>query len=189
MIKTIATTLITGFMASAAMAGSYTVTVTNNMDTELLAPILITDAANDSYIFDGNYVTDAAEKQILTGDPAALAKRIGAHAMAGHRANIAHGTDGPPGVLLAPGKSLSFIINTDADTVRILAMVAPTEVPDNYVTALVDLKDMMMDDTMMHGMVGDNVALSRYDIGHDEGTKTITAVPGSYATITFHENM
>ncbi|HGG05209.1 MAG TPA: hypothetical protein ENK28_07105 [Aliiroseovarius sp.] len=202
MIKTFTAAAVAALFSTAAFAGTYTVTVTNNMATELLAPILITDVENDNLIFSGNYVTKAAEEQILTGDPAALAKRIGSRAMAGHRASVAHGTDGPPGVLLAPGKSLSFIINTEASSVRILSMVAPTEVPDNYVTAVVDLKtgemmsddsmssDSMSDDAMMaNGMVGDIVALDRYDIGNDEGTKTITPVKANVATITFVEKM
>ena len=141
MFKTILGAAALSLLSSTAFAGEYTVTVTNNMATELLAPILVTDAANDNLIFDGHYVTAAAEEQILTGDPAALAKRIGSRAMAGHRASVAHGTDGPPGVLLAPGKSLSFIINTEAHSVRVLSMVAPTEFTDNYVTAIIDLTD------------------------------------------------
>lgn len=188
MIKTLATSLALGFMASTAAAGTYTITVTNNMQDELLAPVLVTDAANDKHIFAGDYVTAQAEEQILTGDPGALAKRIGAHAPAGHRANVAHGSDGPPGVLLAPGKSLTFVINTEAETARVLAMVAPTDVPDNYVTAVIDLKGGAMDDNMMHGMLGDSVALARYDIGHDEGTKTITPVAGAFATVSITEN-
>ena len=47
----------TAMLVSTAQAGGFTVTVTNNLAEELLAPILITNAANDSEIFDGNYVT------------------------------------------------------------------------------------------------------------------------------------
>ena len=212
MFKTlIGATALALISASASLAASYKITVTNTMDSELLAPVLVTDAANDKYIFTGQYVTPQAEEQILTGDPAALAKRIGARAMAGHRANIAAGKDGPPGVLLAPGKSLVFIINTEAEALRLLAMVAPTQVPDNYVTAVIDLGMMgggMMDDAMaadsmadddmasdamaddsigggmmMSGSIGEKVELARYDIGNDEGTRTITPVPGHFATV------
>ncbi|MGR3289689.1 MAG: hypothetical protein ACU0C9_00625, partial [Paracoccaceae bacterium] len=95
---------------------------------ELLAPILITNVSNDSEIFLGAYVTPEAEDQILTGDPAMLVARIGPDAMVGH------GTDGPPGILLAPGKSVTFDIETDVTAVRILSMVAPTLLPDTYVT-------------------------------------------------------
>ncbi len=167
--------------AGAAGAGSYTVTVTNNLDKELLAPILITSAANDAEIFTGGYVTPEAEEQILTGDPGKLAARIGADAMVGH------GTDGPPGVLLAPGKSVSFEISTDDTSVRVLAMIAPTEVPDNYVTNVVDL----------HGAKTVEAPLMRYDIGHDE--KRMMVAPAmmadgmemhdAVATITFERKM
>ena len=78
-------------LASAAYSADYTVTVTNNLEEELLAPILITSAGNDSEIFAGDYVTPEAEFQILTGDPGMLAERIGSDAMVGH------GSDGPPG--------------------------------------------------------------------------------------------
>ena len=114
--------------AGMASAGTYSVTVTYNLSQELLAPILITNVSNDSEIFLGAYVTPEAEDQILTGDPAMLVARIGPDAMVGH------GTDGPPGILLAPGKSVTFDIETDVTAVRILSMVAPTLLPDTYVT-------------------------------------------------------
>lgn len=196
MFKTFLSATALALISNMAAAGTYLVTVTNTMQDELLAPVLVTDAANDRFIFTrgGSYVTPEAEEQILTGDPAALAARIASRAMAGHGANVAHGTDGPPGVLLAPGKSLRFVINTEADKLRVLAMVAPTRVPDNFVTALVDLGDMMMDDGMasddmaddgmMDGDMGAPVALQRFDIGNDEGTNTITGIAGNYATVT-----
>ncbi len=121
---------IAAFSLAAGMAGAgtYSVTVTYNLSQELLAPILITNVSNDSEIFLGAYVTPEAEDQILTGDPAMLVARIGPDAMVGH------GTDGPPGILLAPGKSVTFDIETDVTAVRILSMVAPTLLPDTYVT-------------------------------------------------------
>lgn len=149
-------------VASGALAATYTVTVTNNMDKELLAPILITNVTNDGHIFMGDYVTPEAEEQILTGDPAKLAARIGPDAM------IGQGMDGPPGVLLAPGKSVMFDIMTDAASVRIISMIAPTLVPDNYVTAVIDLG----------GVASAGGHLVRYDIGHDEMTKVTTRVTG-----------
>ena len=174
---------ILALSAGLANAGTYTVTVTNNLKEELLAPILITSAANDGEIFTGNYVTPEAEEQILTGDPAKLAARIGPDAMVGH------GSDGPPGVLLAPGKSVTFEIDTDATSVRVLAMVAPTMVPDNYVTNVVDLSGAK---TVEAGLV-------RYDIGHDEKTMMIDAggmmaegdmaMHDAVATITFEKKM
>ena len=160
MFKTLMTSAALALAANAALAATYTVTVTNNMKEELLAPILITDARNDGEIFKMNYVTPEAEEQILTGDPAKLAARIGPDAMVGH------GSDGPPGVLLAPGKSVTFEITTEASSVRVLSMVAPTKVPDNYVTNVVDL----------HGMARAMADLARYDIGFDEKTMMTMAV-------------
>jgi hypothetical protein len=187
MIKKLLLASTISLLVSTAFGANYTVTVTNNLDEELLAPILITSAANDGEIFTGTYVTPEAEEQILTGDPAKLAARIGEDVA------IGHGTDGPPGVLLAPGKSVSFTIDTDATSVRVLAMVAPTMVPDNYVTTVVDI----------HATHTSTTSLIRYDIGHDEGTMMNMASDGmmdddmksdegmmdhGVATITFERN-
>ena len=161
MLKLTLGAAVLALSAGIAHAGTWTVTVTNNLKEELLAPILITSAANDGEIFENGYVTPEAEAQILTGDPGKLAARIGPDAMVGH------GTDGPPGVLLAPGKSVSFEIETDATSVRVLAMIAPTVVPDNYVTNVVDLS----------GGKTAKAGLLRYDIGHDEKTMMIDAAP------------
>lgn len=120
-----------------SMPHTYEVTVTNTMATELIAPILTTGTAHDSAIFKGHYVTPEAEVQVLTGDPAKLAAAIGADA------TVAHGADGPPGVLLAPGKSITFTVKTEAKEIRLFAMVAPTEKPDNYLTATITLEAPM----------------------------------------------
>lgn len=128
------------------MVRAYEVTVTNTMKTELIAPVLVAGTENDSAIFAGDYVTPEAEVQVLTGDPKQLAARIGAGAA------VAHGTDGPPKVLLAPGKTLTFTLKTAAPEIRIFAMVAPTEKPDNYLTATIKLggevDDRMAADSM-----------------------------------------
>ena len=191
---------------------AYSVTITNNMADELIAPVLATSPANDDHIYAGGYYTREAEVQILTGDPAKLAAHIG------KGVTVAHGTDGPPGVLLAPGKSLTFTVETDADKLRFFAMVAPTKVPDNYLTAVVTLKDAMMKDGGMakdsmekdtmakdamakDSMVKDAMAkdsmakdammdagltasFERFDIGHNEKTRKTTKVEGSWATVT-----
>jgi hypothetical protein len=162
MIRTLLGATFLSMAASAAMAGTYTVTVTNNLEMELLAPILITDTKNDGQIFTKAYVTAEAEEQILTGDPSKLVARIGADAMVGK------GTDGPPGVLLAPGKSVTFEITTEASSVRVLSMVAPTIVPDNYVTNVVDLQGSKKVTALLH----------RFDIGNDEKTMMNTMVSG-----------
>ena len=146
----------------------YTVTITNQMKDELLAPVLIAPAHKDKHIFDGAYVTKAAEHQILTGDPAMLKEKIGRKAMVGH------GSDGPPGVLLAPGKSIKIEVRGGrANVVRIIAMVAPTKVPDNYVSGLISL-----------GMDSRPITLDRYDIGHDEGRKTTELVSAGAVLVT-----
>ncbi len=156
---------------NSAFAETYSVTVTNTMSEELLAPVLVAPASADSNIFDGHYVTAEAETQILTGDPASLAGKIGSSA------TVAHGEDGPPGVLLAPGKSITFDVDTDADLVRIISMVAPTMVPDNFLSAVVDLNAPLV------------VTLDRYDIGHDEGSKNISHVKGGGATVSVKKTM
>ena len=161
-MKTVlATAAALAFSAGAAFADSYTVTVTNTLETELFAPIVLTDAANDDKIFTMDYVTAAAQEQILTGDPKMVVEAIGMDMV-----TVAHGEDGPPGVLLAPGKSVTFDVKTDATVLRVLAMVAPTEVPDHYVTGLIDLS----------ANAGASISLSRFDIGHDEGTMMIEGV-------------
>ncbi len=205
-------------MATSAFSATYKITITNTMGVELIAPIVVVATAHDNKIFSGNYVTAAAEEQILTGDPAKLVGIIGSDA------SVATGTDGPPGVLLAPGKSVTFQLDTEVKELRFLAMVAPTEVPDNYLTAVVNLSgdimgDDMMDDDMAaeemsdDDMMDDDMAeeemsdddmkdddmmgheaikaeFSRYDIGHDEGTKSITQVEGmGFGTIKIEKMM
>ena len=97
---------VVGVMANASMASEhmpYEVTVTNNLDEELLAPVLVAPVSEDGKIFVDRYVSKEAEHQILTGDPAMLV------AVIGDEASVGHGMDGPPGVLLAPGKSITFV--------------------------------------------------------------------------------
>jgi hypothetical protein len=154
--------------SGAAFADNYTITVTNNLADELLAPIVVTSTSHDIDFFDGVYVTPAAEEQILTGDPARIVERIGADMVA-----VGHGEDGPPGVLLAPGDSVTFEFDTDATSLRILAMVAPTMVPDHYVTNVVDIQ----------AITEVTVVLDRFDIGNDEGTMTRTSVGTGAATV------
>ena len=154
---------------TAALADSYKVTVTNNLAEELFAPIVVTDAANDGKLFTMGYVTAAAESQILSGDPAQVVEAIGADMV-----SVGHGMDGPPGVLLAPGKSVEFTVESDAAALRVLAMIAPTMVPDNYVSALIDLS----------GMAGGTFDLNRYDIGYDEETKAVMPVAQAVGTVT-----
>ena len=168
------------------MAHKYEVTVTNTMASELIAPVLTTSTAYDKAIFKDHYVTPEAEVQVLTGDPAKLAAAIGKDV------TVAHGKDGPPGVLLAPGKSITFTVETEAKEIRLFAMVAPTEKPDNYLTATIALepgmakdtmaKDTMAKDTMMKdGMY--SAVLHRFDIGHDEKSMAITPVAGEFGTV------
>ncbi len=78
----------------------------------------------------------------------------------------------PPGVLLAPGKSITFEVASHAEEVRVLAMVAPTIYEDHYVTAVVQLKGEPM-----------SIGLDRFDIGYDEGRKTIEPVAVAVATV------
>ncbi|MFK7793542.1 MAG: hypothetical protein AB8B88_12835 [Devosiaceae bacterium] len=151
------------------LADTYTVTVTNTLAEELLAPIVVTGAANDSHFFEGDYVTPAAEEQVLTGDPGMVVASIGEG-----NAAVGHGMAGPPGVLLPAGESITFDVETDATSLRIFAMVAPTMVPDNYVSNVVDV----------HGVDETTVMLSRFDIGHDEGTMSTMQISEGAASVT-----
>lgn len=144
--------------------GGYILTITNTMSDELLAPILVTRAKNDRAIFEHDYVTPEAEEQILTGDPGKLVEKIGKNAIVGH------GSDGPPGVLLAPGKSIEIAVSGQGP-VRLIAMVAPTMFNDHFVTAVVNPRAELP------------VMLDRYDIGHDEGTKSTSFVSSAAATV------
>ncbi len=136
---------------------------------ELFAPIVVTDARNDDKLFTMHYVTEAAEEQILTGDPAKVVMSIGAD-MTG----IVHGEDDPPGLLLAPEKSITLEFEIEATALRVLAMVAPTMVPDNYVSAVVDLHARDMVETK----------LNRFAIGRDGGTMMIAQIAEAVGTVT-----
>ena len=144
-----------GLSHSFAMGGDddkIGITITNNMDDELLAPIVIAPVRSDDKIFVGNYVSAAAEHQILTGDPMKTVEMIG------RKATVGHGTDGPPGVLLAPGKSITISVKAKkGQALRILAMVAPTRYADHFVTGIINVG------------AGIPITLDRLDIGHDEG--------------------
>jgi pentapeptide MXKDX repeat protein len=164
------------------MAHAYEITVMNTMPTEFIAPVLVAGTDHDGDIFAGHYVTSEAETQVLTGDPKQLAARIGAGA------TVAHGSDGPPAVLLAPGKSITFTLETSAKEIRVFAMVAPTEKPDNYLTATVKLGAPMMDDKMaakpMEGMADDKAmpadAMAKDTMAKDameKDTMTTAAMP------------
>ena len=140
----------------------YKVTVTNYLSDELFAPIVVTHASNDKMLFTAdNYVTPAAQEQILTGSPAMVIDAIGMG-----DAVYGHGMDPKPDdetalVLLGPGKSVDIMFEQDATALRVLSMVAPTMVPDNYVSAVADVADLMMGESI-------TVPLSRFDIGYNE---------------------
>ena len=79
---------------------------------------------------------------------------------------VGHGSDGPPRVLLAPKKSIKIKVSGGkSNIVSDIGMVAPTKVPDNYVSGLISL-----------GMDIRPTTLDRYAIGHDEGRKTTEVV-------------
>ena len=159
--------MLIGLLSAPAFAAKYEVTVTNVMADELLAPVLVSHSRKaDGKIFVDGYVTPEAESQILTGDPAMLKESIGKKSL------VAHGSDGPPGVLLGPGKSVTFTVRSGRPT-RIIAMVAPTKTPDHFVTALVNPK------------AGLTVYLDRYDIGHDEGRMMTEFVSSAAARVEF----
>jgi hypothetical protein len=167
-----ATLLSVAAMSAASaemMSHKYQFTVTNTSDSELIAPVLVASTKYDKAIFDGSYVTKEAEVQVLTGDPAMLKEVIGDGAI------VAHGSDGPPGVLLGPGKSLTFEVSTDAAEIRIFAMVAPTMTPDHYLTTTIRFSEsgdgMYMAD------------LERFDIGHDEKSMERMMTDNAFGTV------
>ena len=128
----------------------YEITITNILPNEKFAPILIVGDADDSKIWVGNYVSDEAYTQFTTGNNGPLAEVLG-------------GDQGQPGKL-GIGGEISFSFRSNAKTIRITAMVHPDITPDNYVTTLVDLQS------------GSSTELLRYDIGDDEGRKTVQLV-------------
>ena len=165
MAVSLAVAVIFGGVAT-ALAHDYTLRITNLMDEELLAPIVVTSARMDKHIFTDGYVTPEAQEQILTGDPGKLVQRIG------RRAHVVHRSDGPPGVLLAPGKSVEITVNGRRNSgLRIIAMVAPTMKPDHFVTALVNPQSMLP------------VIMDRYDIGYDENRRMTEYVASGAARV------
>ena len=135
----------------------YKITITNILPNEKFAPILVVGDADDSKIWVGNYVSDEAYTQFTTGNNGPLAKVLG-------------GDQGQPGKL-GIGDEISFSFKSNAKSIRITAMVHPDITPDNYVTTLVDLRS------------GSSTQLQRFDIGDDEGRKTVQLV-GPAGTVT-----
>jgi len=135
----------------------YTITVKNTLARERLAPILVVGDADDRKIWVGAYVSPEARTQFTTGNPGPLAAVLG-------------GDQGQPGKL-GVGEEVTFKFRTHAKKARLTAMVHPDFTPDNYVTALVDLR------------AGGTTSLERFDIGDDEGRKTVVKV-GPAGTVT-----
>lgn len=135
----------------------YTITVKNDMAKERLAPILVVGDADDSKIWVGKYVSTEARTQFTTGNPEPLAAQLG-------------GDQALPGKLPTNGE-VTFTFKTKAKTARITAMVHPDITPDNYVTAKLDLSKKGVID------------LVRFDIGDDEGRKTVERV-GTVGSVT-----
>jgi hypothetical protein len=128
----------------------YTITVKNTLARERLAPILVVGDADDRKIWVAAYVSPEAHTQFTTGNPSPLAMKLG-------------GDQTLPGKL-GVGEEVTFKFRTNARKARITAMVHPDVTPDNYVTALLDLGN------------GGTTALERFDIGDDEGRRTVVKV-------------
>jgi hypothetical protein len=136
----------------------YTVTVKNTLAKERFAPILIVGDADDMKIWVGNYVSPEARTQFTTGNPGPLAAKLG-------------GDQGQPGTV-GVGGEVTFKFRTTAHKARITAMVHPDVTPDNYVTAVLDLRQ------------SGTTALERFDIGDDEKRYTVQKV-GPAGSVTF----
>ena len=148
-----------GMVEGGASSGQdYTITVKNGLKAERFASILVVGDADDSKIWVGRYVSPEAHIQFTTGNPSPLASKLG-------------GDQVLPG-RLGVGEEVTFKFRTQASKARITAMVHPDVTPDNYVTALIDLK------------AGGSAALERFDIGDDEKRKTVERV-GPAGTITW----
>lgn len=141
---------------TAVTADTFEITVTNLLEDELLAPIVITGAHNDHVWFEGTYVTAAGESQILTGNPGFVVAEIGDDPVV-----VVRGTEGEPGYLVGPGSTVSVTLETEATALRVLSMVAPTRLEDTYVTGVLDVNAGRRF----------SFALDRYDIGYDEKTR------------------
>ena len=152
------------------------VTVTNNLMGKL-APVVVTHAFNDADLFTkGNYVTEAAEDQILRSWPCMVTEAIGEDAVSNHPTRPECLEENK--VTMAAGAfSEPIMFNGDATALRIIAMVAPSEVPDYYVSAVVNVAALKMS--------GDYITapLSRFDIGHDEMTMAITREDGDIGMV------
>src|SRR5690349_3009662 len=136
----------------------YTITVKNTLAKERFAPILIVGDADDSKIWVGKYVSPEARTQFTTGNPGPLAAQLG-------------GDQGQPGGL-GLGGEVTFKFRTNAAKARVTAMVHPDFTPDNYVTALVDLR------------AGGTTTLERFDIGDDEKRYSVQKVgPAGSVTV------
>ena len=141
-----------------AAGKEYTITVKNTLARERFAPILVVGDADDTKIWVGQYVSNEAHTQFTTGNPGPLAKVLG-------------GDQGQPGGLSVGGET-TFTFRTAARRARLTAMVHPDFTPDNYVTALIDLS------------APGTTMLERFDIGDDEGRKTVLKVgPAGSVTI------
>lgn len=159
MMTRLTSTLLAASLVSATglAAETFEITVTNHLEEELLAPIVITGAHNDHVWFDGAYVTAAGESQILTGNPGFVVAQIGEDAVV-----VGRGTEGEPGYLVGPGSSVTVTLETEATALRVLSMVAPTLLQDTYVTGVVDV----------NAGQSFTLDLDRFDIGYDEKTRT-----------------
>lgn len=137
---------------------AYSITIENMLAEEKFAPILVVGDADDGKIWVGDYVSKEARTQFTIGNPSPLSDALG-------------GDQSLPGKLGVGGK-VTFEFKTSAKKARITAMVHPDKTPDNYVTALVDLKS------------GTVVKMERFDIGDDENRKTVEKIgPAGQVTV------
>ncbi len=89
-------------------------------------------------------------------------------------ATVGRSEAGPPGVLLPADESVIIEFEANATSLSVLAMVAPTTVLDNYLSNVVDV----------HATAETTIMLNRFDIDHDENTKTNTRTGSDAATVT-----
>ena len=128
-----------------------------NRRSEIVIDVLHAKNVLDMPIYEANR-EELVLNRVTEGNPGPLAKVLG-------------GDQGQPGGLSVGGET-TFTFRTAARRARLTAMVHPDFTPDNYVTALIDLS------------APGTTMLERFDIGDDEGRKTVLKVgPAGSVTI------
>ena len=158
-----AASLVALIGAAPVLAQDYNVTVTNLMEPgNTIAPLIVVDAVLASpFMFneDGT-LSDDFVATILEGDPRPMNGKIGAGV-----AGPVLGSSGVQGVLIDGGETATTDMFIMSNTLRFYAKGSYGEGEDTVISGVHDI-----------ATGGGTILLNRYDIGHSEGTNTITLV-------------